>query len=39
MIVARSLSSTIINISPIDDEETDDFKADDILIDWFEKNE
>ena len=39
MIVARSLSSTIVNKEPEDEEDLDEFSADDILIDWFEGNE
>ena len=39
MIVARSLSSTIVNKEPEDDGDSDEFNADDILTDWFEENE
>lgn len=39
MIVARSLSSTIVNNEPEDDEDLEEFSVDDILIDWFKKDE
>lgn len=38
MIVARALSSTIIN-KEIEDKAEQDFKADEILTDWFDQNE
>ena len=39
MIVARSLSSTIINKDPELEAYEGDYNADNILVDWFEKNE
>ena len=36
MIVARSLSSTIVNIGLNEQEETEEFNADEILTDWFD---
>ena len=36
MIVARSLSSTMVNMDVEDDSEMNDYNADDILVDWFE---
>lgn len=36
IIVARALSSTIINMEENDDEEEDSFNADEILTDWYE---
>lgn len=38
MIVARSLSSTIINTSLEEQDDLEEFNANEILIDWFEKN-
>ena len=38
LLVARSLSSTIIN-TDVETSETADFKADDILTDWFDHND
>lgn len=39
MIVARSLSSTIINTEPDEEADTDEYHVDEILTDWFEQNE
>ena len=39
MIVARSLSSTIINKQPESEQEDNQFKAEKILQDWYETNE
>lgn len=37
MIVARSLSSTMVNIGMSDQEETEEFNVEDILKDWFDR--
>ena len=39
LIVARALSSTIINKKVDEIEESDEYKSDNILKDWFEKYE
>ena len=36
IIVARSLSSTMVNTASVDQSSTEDFNAEDILHDWFE---
>lgn len=38
MIVARSLSSTIVNTGLDEQDDSEEFNADEILMEWFEKN-
>ena len=39
MIVARALASTVVDLSEMNEQEDSDFSAEEILQDWFEKNE
>lgn len=39
MIIARALSSTMIDLSSEEEEVNEEFDANDILTDWFEGNE
>ncbi len=39
MIVARALASTMVDLSSEPREASETFRAEDILIDWFDKNE